>query len=644
MEREELLRLSSSLERSWLETDGLGGYASSTLLLCATSRYHGLLVATPRGSTKRHVFLSRFEETLVAEGREFPLSMARYPGVFHPAGHQYVSDFEPRPFPKWTYRVGDVAVTREILLVRGSPTVLVRWKLVGGNAKWKLVLRPLLPCREADALTFGNVYLVAAVRNVVGGIAAHPYASLPTVSITTSRPASFKADAQWHRNVEFEDDLARGYDGHEDQFTPGRFDVEMPQGAELVVAATIGERVADPAALFRSESRRRRGAKSPSPPVREALERAAEQFLFRTPAGRDGVVAGLPWFSEWGRDTCISLPGLLLPRGRVADCGEALSRLATWLRRGRLPNRFGATPETSEYKASDPAMWFSRAVRLWELAGGDERLLLDELRPALASVARGIRDAKADDLVVDDGGLLAAKTTATAATWMDAVFDGVAVTPRGGCAVEVNALWCFLLDYVARLSTRAGEKADAREFVAMKRRASAEFLARFWLSDDGRLADTWREGVADRAVRPNMVIAAALEFSPLSRAQRRACVEVARAELLTPRGLRTLSPRDPDYRGRYEGDVRSRDLAYHQGTVWPWLFGFYAEAHLRANGRGAAAKRHVREILDGFAETLSERCLGQVSEVFDGDRPHRPGGAWAQAWSTAELLRVWTLL
>jgi predicted glycogen debranching enzyme len=328
----------------------------------------------------------------------------------------------------------------------------------------------------------------------------------------------------------------------------------------------------------------------------------------------------------------------------TAECGAALVALTKYLRRGRLPNRFGTGPETSEYKASDPAMWFARAVRLWELAGGDAAVLRRDLYPALAEIARGHRDSKADDLRLDDGGLLVGRSTTTAATWMDAVLEGVAVTPRSGCAVEVAALWCFLLDYVARLAKRFSRRADAREFAAMKRRAFATFRKRFWLADDRRLADAWRDGVADRSIRPNMTIAAALEFSPLSREQRAACVEVSRNELLTPRGLRTLSPRDPEYRGRYEGDVRSRDAAYHQGTVWPWLFGFYAEAHLRANGRGARSKRHLREFLEGFAPHLDERSLGQVSEVFDGDPPHRPGGAWAQAWSVAELLRAWALV
>jgi predicted glycogen debranching enzyme len=357
------------------------------------------------------------------------------------------------------------------------------------------------------------------------------------------------------------------------------------------------------------------------------------------------VIAGFPWFGEWGRDTCIALPGLLLPQGRVEECGEALAGLASQLRGGRLPNRFGATVETNEHAAADPALWFARAVRLWEQAGGGGRRVEKELHAALAAIARGVRDSKADDLSMDEAGLLRGKTTtATAATWMDAICDGKAVTPRDGCAVEVNALWYFLLDYLARLARRAGRPREGREWTAMKDRAGAAFVARFWLDDERRLADVWTDGVIDRRVRPNMVIAAALEFSPLTRPQRAAVVDVARAELLTPRGLRTLSPRDPDYRGRYEGDVRSRDAAYHQGTVWPWLFGFYAEAHLRAHGRGRGAKQHVRDFLRGFAPHIEEGALGQVAEVFDGDPPHAPGGAWAQAWSVAELCRAFALL
>jgi predicted glycogen debranching enzyme len=644
IEREDLLRLDSSLGRMWLETDGVGGFAASTSLLCATSRYHGLLLAPPRGTAKRHLFLSRFEETLVApDGREFPLSTVRWRGATDPEGHRYLETFEPTPFPSWLFRLGDVELRREMLLAQGAPTALVRWRLGGGATPLVLRLRPFLACREADALTYENVYLVRTVHPIPGGVAARPYASLPTVSMTSGGRATFVAEPAWYRGVEFSDDLARGYSGHEDQFTPGRFEVELAPGEDVVLAVTTATRVDAPTAAWRAAARARRAASVAEPSFRATLERAAEQFLHRTPEGRVGVIAGFPWFGEWGRDTCISLPGLLLPRGKVAECGDALAGLAGFLRRGRLPNRFGTSPETSEYAASDPALWFARAVRYWEKAGGDEARLLDEFLPVLVDVARELREGRADDLSIDDGGLLVAKSGKTAATWMDAVLGGVAVTPRDGCAVEVNALWCFLLEYVARLLKRAGRDAPARDWKGISRRAGKLFLRRFWLEDAALLADAWDDGAVDRRVRPNMVIAASLEFSPLDKTQRAAVVDAARRELLTPRGLRTLSPRDPDYRGRYEGDVRSRDAAYHQGTAWPWLVGPYAEAHLRAHGRGVAARRHVREVVEAFAPHLEEGCLGQVAEVFDGDPPHRPGGAWAQAWSVAELLRACAL-
>lgn len=662
IEREDLLRFDSSLGRMWLETDGEGGFASSTILLCATSRYHGLLVAPPPGSSVRHVFVSRFEETLVAAGREFPLSMARYGGgAFHPAGHQYVSRFEPAPFPRWSYGIGEIEAVREILMVRGSPAVLVRWRVHGAPGGVTLRIRPFIPCREADALTFENPALNSATHAIASGLVVRPYESLPAVALTTSARATFVAEPQWNRGVEFSDDLARGYGGHEDQFSPGWFDVPLAPGDDLVVAATIGGAVADPKSAWETESRRRRKHTPVTTGLRAALERAAGQFIVTirpaaaAPAAvktrskgalapsRSGVIAGFPWFGAWGRDTCIALPGLLLPRGLVEECGTSLVALATYLRRGRLPNRFGVNIETSEYSAADPALWFARAVRLWELAGGGEERLLEELYPALALIVAGYCEPH-DDVSMDDAALISARTGKSAATWMDAVPEGVPVTPRDGCAVEVNALWYFLLDYAARLARRRGMPEERRGFEELKRRAGVSFLARFWLDDERRLADRWAAGAADRSVRPNMVIAAALEFSPLSDSQRAAVVEVARTELLTPRGLRTLSPRDPRYRGRYEGGVASRDAAYHQGTVWPWLFGFYAEAAIRANGRGKGVKSHLLGVLTGFAPHLEEGMLGQVAEVFDGDAPHRPGGAWAQAWSVAELLRAFALV
>ena len=643
--RDLCLQTDEALSRHWLETDSLGGYASSTLLSCPTSRFHGLLVASSREQPARHVYVSRFEETISGDGREFPISSARYSGAFSPEGHRFVDRCDFVPCPRFTYRIGHVVAVREVLVTAGRPAVLTRYSITGQRAPVELRLRPLVPCRRANALAWMNDRLDGRVVGLDNGISLRPYDGLPRVFITMSGDASFQDDPTWYRGVEFADDIRRGYDGHEDQWSPGTLRIVLESGQETVVAASIGEPVIDPTASWATEITRRieRGS-SRSEGTRGTLERAAEQFLYRTPDGRRGVIAGYPWFEEWGRDTLIALPGLTLACGDVEACGETLSGLRPFLRGGRLPNVFGSAPDDSDYKAVDPSMWFGRAVRLYDEAGGDERRLLDDLLPALLDIARTHRAADGPTLSCDARGLLRAGTPEVASTWMDAVVDGRPVTPRDGQQVEVNALWYMLVDTLARLLERRGDVADAKTWRRFRDEVGEAFLERFWMPRKNRLADRVADGVQDDTVRPNMVIAAALDPSPLSKEQRQAIVEVSRAELVTPRGLRTLSPRYLRYRGRFEGNQRARDDAYHQGTVWPWLLGFHVEAALRAFGRGAAVKRDLRALLDGFGAHLGEHGVAQVSEVFDGDPPHRPGGCFAQAWSVGELLRAYALL
>jgi len=643
--RDVCLQLEAALGRHWLETDGLGGYAASTMLFCPTSRFHGLLVAPSREQSARHVFLSRFEETFSGEGRDFPISSARYGGAFSPEGHHFVDRCDFDGHPRFTYRIGHVVVTREVQMVDGRPTVLTRYQARGQRRPIELHLRPLVPCRRADSLSWKNDTLNGEVETLPNGIAVHPYEALPRVYVTLSTASSFDADPTWYQGIEYEDDLRRGYDGHEDQWSTGVLRITLHDGESVIVAASIGEAVVDPAGLWATESERRAGEMSGRPDgLRGVLDAAADAFLYRTSEGRPGVIAGYPWFEEWGRDTLIALPGLTLARGRVEQCGEILSGLLPFLRDGRFPNVFGQAPDDSDYKAVDPSMWFGRAVRLYMDAGGNADRLQNELLPALLDIARTHRAADAPDLACESDGLLRAGTPSVAATWMDAVIDGRPVTPRDGLQVEVNALWYVLLDTVAVLLERGGDRTAAGTWSSFRDQVGAAFLRRFWIPEKNRLADCIADAVVDDSVRPNMVIAAALDPSPLSCEQRAAVVELARAELLTPRGLRTLSPRYLRYRGRFRGGPHERDEAYHQGTVWPWLLGFYVEAALRAAPDDDEVKKRQRELLEGFQEHMSEHGVGQVSEVFDGDPPHRPGGCFAQAWSVAELLRAFALL
>ena len=629
----------------WLETNELGDSASSSLAFCPTRRYHGLLVARPPGSPKRHVFLARFDEHALAEGQRTALAQARYGSVLA-APDPPLEAFELAPWPRSTYRLkAGFELVRELLIVREAHAVLCRWTLSRAQAPLELELRPLLACREADHLTVANEALDARTENVAGGLRWQPYAALPALCCRFEGPgARFEAEPLWYRGLSYAADEARGYAGREDQFSPGVLRALLEPGQSLTVLVALEPCAGAPAALWESESRARaeRAAGVEPRDLAGRARLAATDFLERTPSGRVSITAGYPWFDEWGRDTFIALPGLLLARGELARAAELLSGAVPFLRGGLLPNIFGLAPADSHYGSADAALWFARAVDLFQRAGGYRDAYERTLRPALGSIAEAYLAGSELGLHVDRRGLLHAGTPELNPTWMDARTSQGPVTPRDGAPVELNALWYALLAQLAAGAAERGARAEAERWSAEQRRARAAFRAHFWLGD--QLADGWKDGRADASVRPNMVIAAALRASPLARPERGAVVECARRHLLTPRGLRTLAPSDPRYCGSYAGGPEQRDRAYHQGTAWPWLLGFYVEAHLRAFGDGAAERAALRALWLDFLPELERAGLGHISEVFDGDAPQRPGGTIAQAWNTGELLRSLALL
>jgi predicted glycogen debranching enzyme len=646
-DRDALLEGDAVLELEWLETDGLGGYASSTPLLCPTRRYHGLLVVRPPETARRYVLLARVEETLGTATDSACFSSVRYADGRRTAEPSAVESFELVPWPRTTYRIGDAEVTREVLRVRGEPTALVRWRVTGLDEHATLELRPRLPYRAADDLTIENDALDTGFEELDRGFTCRPYDGLPATSITLSVDATVDADPTWDRGIAFAADEARGYSGQEDEFGPAVLRIDL--GDEpVVLAATTGAPIDDPAALWAAESERRLAAAAAAGEgARARVTLAADDFLYRTPNGRLGILAGFPWFVEWGRDTFIALPGLTLARGRVDDCAEVLSGAVQLLQDGLLPNVYGTDPEDSHYGSVDAALWFARAVRMYELCGGDVERVRDEYLPALLEIAEHYEGGTGLGIAADDTGLLHVGSPDLNPTWMDAQTADGPVTPRHGYPVEIEALWYSLLAHLERLQRDRGDHLAERRWGGLRRRVKRAFLERFWLEDERYLADRWLDGERDRAVRPNMVLAAALEFSPLTRHKRAGVVERARFELLTRRGLRTLSPRDSEYVPRYDGGPDERDRAYHQGTVWPWLLGFYTEAYLRAYGLvhgGREVRDHLRRKWDAFAGELDAAGLDHVSEVYDGDPPHRPGGTIAQAWNTAELLRSLDML
>ena len=635
----------TGLDDEWFEFDGLGGFASSTVGMCPRRRYHGLLVTQPEGFSKRHVFLARFEEALDLGGERFYLSSPSYPGAEPHPGLLKPRSFTNEPWTRFAFEQGKLRVTREILTLPGRRAVLCRYHIEGGKKGDRLELRPLMAFREADALTFENMALDTRVQRVGQDFSVRPYGSLPRLWMSQGGSrAKFEVDPLWYTNLEYAEDIARGYEGHEDLWQPGVLRLDLRGKTELILAASLDEPIDDPAATWKAECQRRRALQPVEGDLRSRLASHASDFLYRSQEGRLGIIAGYPWFGEWGRDTYLSLPGLTLTRGDLDSCEEILVGALDYLDRGLLPNIFGLGREDSHYGSADASLWFVRALRLWQLAGARDEKILVRFLPALIEIATWYRDGTGLGIHATDTGLLHVGGPDLNPTWMDAQCSTGPVTPRDGFPVEMNALWYFLLAWLEKLLLQSGDAAQAREWATLRKKCGKSFVTRFWLRAGEYLADNWKDGKPDRSIRPNMVLAAALEFSPLTKKQRQGVLAQATAHLLTPRGLRTLSPQDPAYRSNYGDGWDERDSAYHQGTVWPWLIGFYCEATLRAKAPTRKQLDELQVLLEGIEPHLQEAGRGQISEVFDADAPHRPGGTPAQAWSLAEWLRALVLV
>jgi predicted glycogen debranching enzyme len=631
-------------------TDGRGGYACGTAGALATRRYHGLWVARPSASARRSMVVADLDERVGAledGGDAAPTSHvmhARWRGSDAPTPPDAEVEFARRPLPTWRFDAAHGAFSREVALRReadgADAALLVRWRNLG-DAPIRLEVRPLLGWCDADHLPIADASWDATVHAQGASWGVRPTDALPTLWMTADGVADFEPAATWYRGFHYEVDRRRGYDHVGDRFSPGRLRLDLGPGQDVVVAFALGApepaaRDAFAAELARAEALAASVAAAERPLV-ERLAQGADDFLYRGVGGRLGVLAGFPWFGEWGRDVFLALPGLTLSRGRLDLAEQVLLGCLPFLVDGLLPNIYGRSVADSDYGSCDAALWFSLAVIRYRDAGGDQRLLDDKLVPALRGISEAYLRGAGLGLAVGADGLLRAGRADLNATWMDAQTAAGPVTPRQGLPVEIQALYYALLAFLAEQDGAGARAARARD------RAGEAFLAAFWLEDGGYLADRVHDGVPDRSVRPNMLVAAALPCSPLSLAQRQAVVDKAAAQLVTPCGLRTLAPDDPSYVGVYGGGVAARDGAYHQGTVWPWLAGFYVEAALRAAGdagRGAMTASLSAWLDALLARELDRAGLEHVSEVFDGDPPHRPGGTFAQAWNTGELLRA----
>jgi predicted glycogen debranching enzyme len=632
----------AATQREWLETNGLGGYASSTLAGANTRRYHGLLVAAVQPPVGRFVLLSKLEEVVVLDGRRYELPANQYPGAVHPQGFQYLKQFRLDPFPVFTFSVEGLEIEKTIFMVHGENTTVVQYRLLSLTiASCALEIRPLLAFRDYHSTTHENGALDPGVAQEPGIASVQPYAGLPVLFLGHNA-TEVEAQGCWYRHFEYLEEQRRGLEFAEDLFSPMtlRFNLRSTRAATIV--ASTEKRAAAQAERYRRAEISRRKALADSvdsDPVLQSLALAADQFIVSR-GEQKTVIAGYHWFGDWGRDTMIALPGLVLSTGRPEIAKSILRTFAQHVDQGMLPNRFPEAGETPEYNTVDGALWFFEAARAYLEYTDDTRFVQETLYPVLSDImawhVRGTRYG----IKLDPSGLLSAGEPGVQLTWMDAKIGNWVVTPRHGKPVEIQALWYNALCIMEGLAQGFGDDAARKRYHSMAAVARWSFNRLFWNEDASCLYDVVNGGPPDASIRPNQIFAVSLRHSMLSEERARKVVEAVERELLTPYGLRTLARTDRRYRPRYEGGVWERDSAYHQGTVWPWLLGPFITAYTKVNGYSGEARERAAGWLASVMELTREQGLGQICEILDGDPPHRPCGCIAQAWSVGEIVRA----
>ena len=628
-----------ALGLEWLEANGVGGFACSTILGANTRRYHGLLTAAAKPPLGRLLLLSKLEETLVAGGQRFELGVNQYPGVLHPEGYRYLREFRLDPWPVFVYEAGGVRLEKRVFAVHGENTTVVEYSCDGAC---QLALRPLIAFRGYHATTHENEALRREFESVPGLVTLQPYEGLPPL-LLAHNAGEVEAAGDWYRAFQYERERERGLDYTEDLFQPLVLRYELAAGATAVCLASTERRDASESGPLRAREWERRVAVAAAAPAGESLARqlavAADQFLVRRGEGYS-VIAGYPWFGDWGRDTMIALPGLTLATGRFVIARGILRAFAACADRGMLPNRFPDAGEPPEYNSADASLWYFEAVRSFLRYTGDLGFVREYLYGTLVSMMDWHLKGTRHGIHADADGLLCCGEEGVQLTWMDAKVDGWVVTPRMGKPVEIQALWHNALCVLRDLARAMGEPERARLLSQLAARARSSFQSQFWNAARGCLYDVVGPEGPDASVRPNQIFAVSLAHPVLEGERARQMVELVRLELLTPMGLRTLSPQDPRYCPRYGGGVRERDSAYHQGAVWHWLLGPFVTAYLRVHEQSEEARDTAAGWLSEFTRRMDTGCLGQVCEVADGEAPHTGGGSFAQAWSVAELLRA----
>jgi len=636
-DKTQLINLEYSLSREIIRSNWAGTYASTTIIGCNTRKYHGLLNCPLEyldGGT--HVLLSSIDETVIQREASFNLSIHRYPGIYEPRGHKYIREFEAEPIMALTYRVGGVILKKEMLLTTGEDRIIIRYTLIDAHSPTKLRFKPFLAFRNIHSLSKSNLDVNTNYYSVKNGIKLKMYTGYPYLFMQFSKKAEYVPVPHWYYNIEYLEEQKRGYDFREDLYVPGYFELPIKKGETIIFSAGTKEATtASLNRLFKKELTTR----IPRNNFENCLINSALKFIIRKDKKTE-IIAGFPWFGRWGRDTFISLPGLTLAIDDAKTCKQVIDTMSAELKGPLFPN-IGSNSNAA-YNSVDAPLWYFWAIQQYCEYTDSYKTIWKEYGSKMKKILEGYRNGTDFNIKMHDNGLIYAGQQGMALTWMDAVVNGKPVTPRIGYPVEINALWYNAVCFSLQVAKIAGDKKFVKEWSDIPELTKKSFVYTFWDSKKGYLADYVNGDFKDWSVRPNQVFAASLHFSPINEEISKSLIDTVIKELLTPKGLRTLAPKNPAYIGIYEGDQNSRDLAYHQGTVWPWLLEHFSEAYLKIHGNSGVS--FIKKLYKGFEEDMTVHGIGTISEIYDGDPPHRPEGAISQAWSVAALLRMRRLI
>ncbi len=641
----------------WLETNGLGGWSGTTIIGCNTRRYHGLLVASTKPPTERMNLLSKLDETVIIGEQRFELSCNQYRDTVSPNGYAYIKSFKKGFFPEWLYEIkpsgfskpeGSLELKKTISMVYGENTVLIIYEVVKAPAPFSLELLPLISAKSYHSLQHSSAEIWWDAQFENGIFHNKPLEKAPDIFISVPG-ATYQHHPRWFYNFSLAVEKYRGQDDVEDLFNHGILSVELKEGDSIGIMISVDNPTGRNAhEIFENEKQRRfnllqiTGKSTPQPlslSTEQLLTLAADQFIVKRGDDLKTVIAGYHWFTDWGRDTMISLPGLCLATGRYEDAKKIIAAFAKSVSMGMLPNRFQDNNEPPEYNNVDGTLWYFIAIKKYLEATNDRDFVIYEILPVLKEIIDWHFKGTRYNIHVDEDGLLYAGETGQQLTWMDARIGNWVVTPRMGKPVEIQALWYNALKIFSGLLRMNDQPHDADIVELSVAKAKEGFDKLFWNEKANYFYDVIDEnGNPDASLRPNQLFAISLPFALVQGERARAVLKMVEDKLYTPVGLRSLSADDTRYNGVYGGDPYKRDSSYHQGTVWSWLLGAYVDSIMKIQDAGCETR--ARDVINGFAYHLNEGCIGSVSEIFDADVPYHPRGCVAQAWGVAETLRV----